>query len=542
MRLKVSHFLALVVVTALSIGLMAGPASARTHRMSAKQKAHIRASLRKQVKKNPKIVNRRWFLKKASLVNFKLPITVRLRSGSATSPETGALANNNTANLDLGASLGQRQLALSGEILGYIQFHDSFDGGALGNVDIVLTPGGGGIKTTSLPLLWNPQVADPATHWYDAGFSDLNPPPAGSGNPLNYTANPGCGDFTNASTVPSSGTATSTFGNTLQIPAGTLADPTATPDNGVPFFTSLAAAQAHTPIAGHVEEYPGVDDITNIVSGNNPNNINDIGPNPDPFPAGAPYEPFAGAQSGRNSVLRTAPITLGVTPSGTPVNESTNGDGTGAQSGQNLVVGQSGGQANLFGNIPGKGYGIDVTVSLDGQINSILRSVDPDVHPLFFTQAYPAAAFDCRQAFTGAVHNYIPGLNLKGSLHISPAITNDGHLRIAKATLDSLQPTHVALAACLMPYSTFAMGANSNAGATVPSDALASSGGSMLTNPVPSNVTCNTTPLGNVVQSATPNVASLQQFGLSSADGSQVSVSGDISTHISADVLIGQGF
>src|SRR4051794_37974061 len=117
MRLKVSHFLALVVVAALSVGLMAGPALAKTNRLGAKQKAHIRATLKKQVKKNPRIVNRRWFLKKASLVDFKLPVTVRLRSSG-----TGALANANTANLDLGASLGQRQLALSGEILGYIQF------------------------------------------------------------------------------------------------------------------------------------------------------------------------------------------------------------------------------------------------------------------------------------------------------------------------------------------------------------------------------------------------------------------------------------
>jgi hypothetical protein len=537
MRLKVSHFLALVVVAALSVGLMAGPAFAKTNRLSAKQKAHIRATLKKQVKKSPKIVNRRWFLKKASLVDFKLPITVRLRSNG-----TGALANQNTAKLDLGASLGQRQLALSGEILGYLQFHDSFDGGALGNVDIVLTPGGSGIKTTSLPLLWNPQVT--SGHWYDAGFGDLN----GPGNP--YTAAPGCGDFINGNAVADGGFVgpdnpgggqplhDGTFGNTLLIPPNTDANPGGTPIPGVPYFPSLAAAQAHA-LTGTVEEYPGVDDITRIVSGSNPNNINDIGPNPAPFPTGI-YSPTAGVQSGANSVLRTAPITLGVTQVGTNVQEDGNtADGNGPQSGQNLVVGQSGGQANLFGNIPGKGYGIDVTVSLDGQINSILRSVDPDVTPLISTVPYPAAAFNCRQAFTGAVHNYIPGLKLTGNLSISPAITQDGHLRIAKATLDSLQPSHVGLAACLMPYSTFAAGASSNGPVAVPNDALASP---MSVNAVPT-APCNSPPLGNVAASAFPNtVGPLATAVSTNSDGSQVSVSGDISTQISADVLIGQGF
>jgi hypothetical protein len=80
MRLKVSHFLALVVVTALSVGLLAGPASAKTHRLSAKQKSAIRAQLRKAIKKNPRLINRRSFVKKASLVDFKLPVTIRLRT------------------------------------------------------------------------------------------------------------------------------------------------------------------------------------------------------------------------------------------------------------------------------------------------------------------------------------------------------------------------------------------------------------------------------------------------------------------------------
>src|SRR4051794_24405116 len=131
MRHKVSHFLALVVISALTVGLLAGPADAKTHRMSAKQKAHVRAKLRKQIKKNPKVVQKKWFLKRASLVNFQLPVTIRLRGVPPTAPNTNPSAvsngnycydnqatgplntsctayngsNPNIANIDLGSSL-----------------------------------------------------------------------------------------------------------------------------------------------------------------------------------------------------------------------------------------------------------------------------------------------------------------------------------------------------------------------------------------------------------------------------------------------------
>jgi len=127
MRRKVSHLLALVVIGALAIGLMAGPADAK---MSAKQKVHVRAQLRKAVKKNPRVVSKRWFLKKASLVDFTLPITIKLRnSGNGTAQSL--TSNPNNATIDLGASLGKREIDLGGKLGGEIQFHDSFDGGAL---------------------------------------------------------------------------------------------------------------------------------------------------------------------------------------------------------------------------------------------------------------------------------------------------------------------------------------------------------------------------------------------------------------------------
>src|ERR1044072_2257339 len=68
-RRKVSHFLVLVVIAALTVGLMAGPAEAK--KMSAKQKSKITRQLKKAVKHNPRVVNKRWFLKKASRGDFK---------------------------------------------------------------------------------------------------------------------------------------------------------------------------------------------------------------------------------------------------------------------------------------------------------------------------------------------------------------------------------------------------------------------------------------------------------------------------------------
>ena len=46
-----------------------------------KQLEAYAAKMEPEIKKNPAVVQKKWFLKKASLVNFKLPITVRLRTG-----------------------------------------------------------------------------------------------------------------------------------------------------------------------------------------------------------------------------------------------------------------------------------------------------------------------------------------------------------------------------------------------------------------------------------------------------------------------------
>ena len=146
----------------------------------------------------------------------------------------------------------------------------------------------------------------------------------------------------------------------------------------------------------------------------------------------------------RSTVLRTNALKLAGRAAGTQVDLAS---GTGAppgssppasptgQGSQNVIIGKSGGEANLFGNIPGKGYGIDVTVTLTTKINSIIRIQDQDLWelPLEEDDEYPAGLFNCRQVWTGEVDNYIPGIRLTGNLRISPAITKDGKLRIAKA-------------------------------------------------------------------------------------------------------------
>ena len=80
-----------------------------------------------------------------------------------------------------------------------------------------------------------------------------------------------------------------------------------------------------------------------------------------------------------------------------------------------------------------------MTVSLATKINSIFRIQDQDVYdtPLIAGAQYPAGIFNCRQIWSGAVQNYIPGVRLTGNLRISPAITKDGKLRIAKATVST---------------------------------------------------------------------------------------------------------
>jgi hypothetical protein len=578
LRHRVSRVAVVVTALALVFGVVAGTASART--LSRHQRSVVRHQLLRAIKKNPKLIRKASFLKKASLVDFKLPVVIRLRdrvacgvagepacpAGSTfTDPASGQSAfDPNSANVDLGTSLGTRSISLGGTLPAEIQFHDSFDGGGLGNVDLRIlrdTTGATGLTSSSIPLLWNTQVSGSGTHWFLSG-----------GN-----AAAGCGDFVNSG-------ATAPFSDPSVGPtAAGFTHPTlVTPDTGLPYNTSpagpLPAANgggsgfafgvpyiaAAGPLFGLVGEYPGVDDIGNVQAGTpgeplpSGTTVNDlVGTNPNPFPTGvapvgggnpSPAGPgplAAGYGNAADSVLRTGALKLNVAQAG-PDTDAT---------GNNLNVGPSGGQANLFGNIPGKTTQVDVTVSLETQINSILREVDPDPQILQAGHAWTAQSFVCRQAWTGSVRNLITGVHLIGTLRISPAIDRDGSLRIAKTILtgDTNHPTRIGLAACLFPYMTYALptggtqAAGSNpASVPVPVDPLQEA-----TPTVPGYAQDSTSPLQGVGCNAPPSheVAAANVSALNtppnppyttSANGSQAQVAGDLTINkIDAEVLIG---
>jgi len=532
---------------------LAGPASAKTSRLSAKQKAAIRHQLRKAVKKNPRVVTRKSFLKRASLVNFTLPVTIKLRGYSAST-------NPNNATIDLGPSLGQREIDLGGSLAGEIQFHDSFDGGALGNVDLTLDPSTTKqLTSTSIPLLWNADVSNggvstgvpAALHTWDSGLASHN------------AIDGGCATFLGNSALAFDPLNVPSILTAALPPANQQSDPFAGAQ-GVPELSTVGA-----PNGAYIPQKPGIDAINALQASKVPGNDNNLGGNPAPFPssipANSPPGGFTQPPSVQDAVLRTTALKLGIATPGAPVNQST---GAGPNGSQDTTIGKSGGTANLFGKIPGKSYGIDVTVSLATQINSILRAVDPDYQNIIVGQPWPAALFGCRQAVTGSVQNYIPGVRLKGSLKISPAITPAGDLRIAKATLSSLDepvPTHIALAACLSPYSVLAAAQHTtdtvsypvpdDAGAglipdvNLPADPLTARFGYPAASNYAAAGTCNqrdaTHPTQLTKDANYSGLAAVQSTDgysafATSSDGSKVSVAGDITVNnVSADVIIG---
>jgi hypothetical protein len=166
--------------------------------------------------------------------------------------------------------------------------------------------------------------------------------------------------------------------------------------------------------------------------------------------------------------------------------------------------------------------------------------------------------FSCGQIWSGAVDNYIPAVHLKGSLHIAPAITADGKLRIAKASLSQLgDPSRVSLAACLSPYAAYNKAQNNSdtVTPTVPNTPAALDGtvslGSLPVDstqerPAPA-AACNSAPTAFVASTAFPPAQVGQLAPAASADGytvtnsgSAVSVAGDLTVNdVEADVLVG---
>jgi hypothetical protein len=536
----------LAVVFALSAVVVA-PASAK---LTKHQKAHVRKQLKRAIKKNPKLIRSKHFIKRASLVNFKLPVTIRLRDGDIAGTSLvneSATRNTNRATIDLGASLGQREVNLGGSLAAEIVFHDSYDGGALGNVELNILPSATkSLTSTSIPLLWNTQVSNPATRWDANSLLYSVPVLAGA---------TGCGNWTGSSNL--------NFGVGIidpdgPGPAGTIGLP------GYPLHQAGDPSDPSLGSAGNPEGFlpvdPGVDSLDAIAASKQPGNPFALGGNPDPFPQSAQSDPLASptAPSVKDTVLRTAPLSLGVALAGTEVNQATNTNGVAGS--ENVVIGKSGGQANLFGNIPGKAYGIDVTVSLATKINSIFRIVDQDSFGtnLVAGDPYPAGVFNCRQVYSGAVQNYIPDVRLTGGLKISPGITADGHLRIAKATIgtNTNDPARFAVSACLAPYSPFQ--AEQNASDVIGNSPLPTpTGGVQPTadlpvdvdnyRPAPTGANCNDNPTGVVKRSGlSPNTvnslapaAGANGYTVTNS-GSAVTVAADLKVNqVDVDVLIG---
>jgi hypothetical protein len=455
----------LVLIVALAIASVPDGASAK--RLTKQQRAKIAKQLRREVKKNPRVIRRKSFLRRAALVNFKLPVTLVLRTGddpSTPNVDESATRNPNRANVDLGTSLGQREVNLGGRLAAEIAFSDSYDGGALGNVKIEILPSATRtLETTSIPLVWNDRVwTDSTTRWDANAVNDLI-------NRGAQVTTPGCGDFDSSTSDLSKAIAGNLIfaRNYLPVPGGP----------GLPGYPLNQAADGTNPAPGQQNYDPdhtnipegflpqqsGIDTPTRLQAARNPGDPMALGGNATPFPYSSWMTPGGLSQppSVADTVLRTAPLTLQVAPPGTEVNmtgmPARGGDPNGVNGSQNVVIGKSGGEANLFGRIPGKSYGIDVTASFATRISSIIRIVDQDLtgRNLIEGEPWPAGVFGCRQVYTGFVDNYLPGIRLRGNLRIAPAITSDGHLRIATATVSSPTPTRVPVAACVVPMASF---------------------------------------------------------------------------------------
>jgi hypothetical protein len=205
---------------------------------------------------------------------------------------------------------------------------------------------------------------------------------------------------------------------------------------------------------------------------------------PGPWPGGGheypnqgPGPSYGGSTNVEDVVLRTGPLTATVADPGevqlpgdhqgalgifsaNTYNTETTGSGI-----ADYTIGPSGGKANLFGtavNGLSSGNSIDVTVNLGVDVMTIAREVDggfpgPSGSP-DETYGNINAYANCRQAWSGVTHDYLTNVHLVGALKISPAITADGKLRIAKTYLHSPYPSRQSLAACLMPHQLYMQG------------------------------------------------------------------------------------
>src|SRR4051812_21999067 len=231
------------------LGIASFAATPALARPSAQRAALIRARLAKDVRRRPGVVTKRWFLRQAGLVKFKLPVTLRLRDSPLP-----------TATVDLGPSLGSRTIALGGSLAGEVLFSDDFDGGAMGSVGINIVPSDTAVlRSSSIPLLWNDDVSDPATR------SDTNVLAATTADTgLSATGlRQGCGDFTQAGAA---GTSATPPGYNALYAGYTPAGSGFGPGQGLPGYPYEDPDAGPVP-AGYLPIYPGVDAIDALHSG-----------------------------------------------------------------------------------------------------------------------------------------------------------------------------------------------------------------------------------------------------------------------------------
>jgi len=394
--------LSLVLVAALAGAVFAGPASAKT------SKRAVRASLLKQVKKNPNVLKRASFIRKANHVDFKLPVTIRLNpytflpnalcaglgkaagcAGPITTGQLGGLINSNdSAALNLGSSLGTKAVSLGGQVKAYVVFNDPLDGGNIGDVRLqfVDQPAGStDLQVNPVSLLKNPDVT------------------------TQTTALGGCTDRGLASSVYYGG-------NLGAVPGYQNWDATAAPGN--PTGIDVDDYRVSN-VTGTGMIFPGTPYMGASIPGPNTSNNN----------------------YGSDTVLRASgPVSAG-NPNG--------------NLGVGVTASASGGTANLLaGNV-------NVNLALPVRIWSILRSVDAARSNGVTVPTNITDPFDinCRQAWGGYIDSTL-NANVAGAagtgLKIAPAFTLDRRLRIAKVNLSGGETTHNTVSACLQPYTSYA--------------------------------------------------------------------------------------
>jgi hypothetical protein len=135
--------------------------------MTKAQKKKEAAKLVKQLKKNPRLIKSKRWLRKAGHVNATLPLTVRLNPIAALSTATGPgvkaaeVASNDTALIDLtstfGPSVGQKSTTIRGKIDVLATFGNPAEGDDLGDLRINVT--GASLSAASVGVLDNPDAA-----------------------------------------------------------------------------------------------------------------------------------------------------------------------------------------------------------------------------------------------------------------------------------------------------------------------------------------------------------------------------------------------